>query len=255
MLTRSSLLEKVRRALQQRNIDYLDFSLVPEVVFDLIIKLERPLVLKVLKNIECLKRSSGELLKKVAESLDARPLIIAEYEKQKKIPDNSVGCRFGVHFINCKTFEKLLDNEYPCYYYSRGGLYVRVRILNSQQAREKLRSEGLSRKRVAEIASSCEVSVTLRIFKVLEDCVEPIRINLLEKNSGSGGQVVYRVERSPHDLSVLEESKLVLLGKCRQRLEKEFRQLADFLNVEPVFIDSEQDISEVLRRRLRSQIL
>jgi|GEM_PF-2805999 len=255
-LNKNTIIQLVKQVLNDYNIDYLDFSNIEDIVFDLIIKTNNVIVTKIFKDIECLKKNCAEELKKISNSLCAVPLIISELEKTQKIEDDFVGYRYDIPFVNVRTFEKILIGDYPKYYYKRGGRYVKIKIKDEEKFKQRLLKYGVSRTRIYHILTSSSSGIRLEYLKYVEDCIEPCEIDVFKNIPSVYPELeidkfkVFVTTKTPHIASLIESAKLDVLFFTRDR--KKFLYISDFLSSESEVVPakSKKEILKYIKERL-----
>ncbi len=122
-------------------------------LFDLIArKDENLLLIKLLSNVDSLKREIAYELKALAVQLGGTPVIIGERTSVGELLDGVIYYRYNIPIVTLETFLEYLEGRLPCIYSGPGGVYVRI---NGKVLREKRLEKGLS---LGYVAWHCRVS-------------------------------------------------------------------------------------------------
>lgn len=151
------------------------------------------IILKVYENIDSIRKGQGEELKKLGNVLNANCMIIGEKTKVFALQGNTVYYRYGIPTMDCRTFERLLEDELPLVRYFKGKHIVDIDFERMKGKREKmeLQLEELAEKiGVApesmyrfEKGASTSLETALKIEKALHEKLIK-EIEVLEKESG-----------------------------------------------------------------------
>jgi predicted transcriptional regulator len=253
MLTRQQLLAKLKELLEKYSVDYLDFSEATDIVFDFVVKLQELFIIKVLKDVESLKRDASENLLKVAKSLASSALVVAEFDKKKKIPDNAIGIRYGVPFLNLNTFEKFIQGRKPYIEYTRGGPYIKIKVIDEEKLKEILQKLGASRRRILEIIKNKNARITLAFYRYLEN-KEVVEVESLDPRELCRLELpdepqIVSVVKAPHDTSLLRRRRVEILAKIEENSHMEqFLELSDFLNVEALIVKNTRELEKYVKK-------
>lgn len=156
--------------------------------FDFLAKKKIILLVKVLTNIDSLYEEQAQDLKRIAEVLEAAPVIVGIFAKGEYIHAHTLYERYGIPAVNFETFsETILEQKYPFVYSKKGGFYAHLNSEFLKQLREKhnlslgalAREAGISKKTISdyEKGKGAEVENILRLQKTLGDLLlEPLDI-------------------------------------------------------------------------------
>ncbi|GEM_PF-921148 len=101
---------------------------------------EQILLIKVLSDANAISEAYATEMRKVADYLQASPLIVAE-KAGKRLEDNVVYARLGIYTLNLATFRNTVENQYPFIQSTKAGL---VASIDSRKLRESRERQGLS---------------------------------------------------------------------------------------------------------------
>ena len=101
---------------------------VRSITFDVIARRDRDLLLiKVLRNVDGFSRENGEEMKRVANALDGKPIIVGLHSGGGMLEDGIVYSRFEIPIITPATLEdEFLEGVPPFVMAEPGGLYVKI---------------------------------------------------------------------------------------------------------------------------------
>jgi putative transcriptional regulator len=99
------------------------------------------LLIKVLGNIDALRRESADELKKLSHYFNAVPLIIGSHSKAFQLQNGVVYDRFDLDAVSLRTFKSMLDEEMPSVRYFKGRTSVE---LDADKLREKRKEKDFS---------------------------------------------------------------------------------------------------------------
>ncbi len=100
-------------------------------LFDMLAKRDHELFLiKVLENIDSIKKQQASALKNLAGKLSASCLIIGERTKEYKLMGGVVYERYGIYTINTATLKDALSGNMPLKRYWKGKLIVNPKLPN-----------------------------------------------------------------------------------------------------------------------------
>ena len=147
--------------------------------FDIVAKKgEVILLIKVFINIEALNRRVAIELKKIAIMIDAKPIVVGVKAKNAYLRDDTLYLRYGIVVVSPRTFERMMDGEFPLIYTVRGNYCVHISPEVLVNLRKKM---GLSQRKLAEkvgvskqsiyrYESSGRISLEIanKIFEILE---------------------------------------------------------------------------------------
>jgi len=112
---------------------------------------EQILLIKVLADANAISEEYASEMRKVADYLQASPLIVAE-KAGRKLEDNVVYARLGIYALNLATFKNAVENQHPFIQSTKAGL---VASIDSRKLRESRERQGIS---LAELSRKVGVS-------------------------------------------------------------------------------------------------
>lgn len=101
---------------------------------------EQILLIKILKDANAISKEYAAEMRKIADYVQASPLIIAEKAGQA-LEENVVYARLGIFTLNFTTFKNAVDNKYPFVQSTKAGL---VASIDGKKLRESRERQGLS---------------------------------------------------------------------------------------------------------------
>lgn len=150
------LVSGLTRNLGSRGFDVIECSGFRS-CFDVIAKKrDRLILVKILANIEGLKRTVADELKSTARALNALPLIVGEKMKSHMLEDGIIYERYGIIVSNPQTMNMLLENSVPGIYAKRGKYCV---SLEKEKLTELRQQHGLTQKMLAKMLDVAPHSV------------------------------------------------------------------------------------------------
>ncbi|RLG21189.1 hypothetical protein DRN74_02875 [Candidatus Micrarchaeota archaeon] len=148
------LIQKVVNILDDNDFDILTyFSSCVDIAAQ---KKRLKLLIKVLENIDAMKKEQADDLKKLSAVLYAYPLLIGDHSKKEKLQNGVLYERYNISCLNPETFEETLTGAYPEKTYNRGRLIVEVNGEALKQARIR---KGLSMEELARILNASKESI------------------------------------------------------------------------------------------------
>jgi putative transcriptional regulator len=99
---------------------------------------ERALLIKVLANIDALRRDSAMELKRVGQAFKATPLVVGVKTKAFNLQDEIVYDRYGLNVLNPHTLQSVLEDQLPSVRYFKGRHSVELNGSNLKQMRNNL---------------------------------------------------------------------------------------------------------------------
>lgn len=131
------------------------------------------LLIKILKDANAISKEYAAEMQKIAEYIQASPLIIAEKAGQA-LEENVVYARLGIFTLNLATFKNAVDNKYPFIQSTKAGL---VASIDGKRLRESRERQGLS-------------------------------INDLSRKVGVSHQMIQRYESANAEITVVKATKM-----------------------------------------------
>ncbi|HEX54782.1 MAG: hypothetical protein DRO94_01240 [Candidatus Altiarchaeales archaeon] len=122
---KSQLIDKVVKVLSNAGFQISDCSETRS-CFNIIAKRDVLLFIKIMKNVEGLTKETSIELRRISSLLSAIPLIISEYMKSVMLSDGVIYSRYGIHVMNLRTLERIIDEELPIIYSIRGNYCMRI---------------------------------------------------------------------------------------------------------------------------------
>lgn len=160
--------------------------------FDLVARREeRLLLIKVLSNIDGLRKATADEIKLVAFYLGGAALIVGEKTRDHYLESGVVYLRHGIPTVNLTTFRVYFaENIPPIIYAAHGGLYVsidggflrRTRLKHSISLGELAAELGVSRRTVSKYEEG-QMDISVEIVQRLEEVLDEafaVAIDLLK---------------------------------------------------------------------------
>lgn len=95
--------------------------------FDIIAKDKKHIFLiKIFEYVESLNKKNASDLKEISMHLSATPLIIAKRTKNSEISEDVVYFRYDIPTVNLKTFIRIVEEDFPSIYSTRGNYCVNI---------------------------------------------------------------------------------------------------------------------------------
>ncbi len=187
MKHRQALIHEVRGVLFRAGFKVSHQDIPPGLSFDVAAKRgDTILFIKVLSNIDAFQKESGYSLRKLADSIDASPLLVGERSGLGKLEYGVMYSRFGVPIMSLTTFKDFfLEDIPPLVFAAPGGFYVNLDkevLWRARNEREISLGDlasigGVSRKAIQMYCEgmSATVDVALRLEEYLgEELIVPI---------------------------------------------------------------------------------
>jgi putative transcriptional regulator len=115
--------------------------------FDLAARKEKTFLLKILINIDSFQYEQSRNLALLSKRIEAQPSIIGFQTRYEKLENDIVYERFGLPAFSYETFHNIIENDFPVFQRSRGGLFVEI---NPEKLRNARMKNELSQKELAE---------------------------------------------------------------------------------------------------------
>lgn len=235
------ILESIARILKKAGFEFVELAEIKSRSFDVVAKRGDELYLiKVLYNVDSLKPEVAEELKKLANLLNAVPLVVGERFKSDFLERGVVYTRYGLPVINLATFYDYLVEKIPIFVYSApGGYYVKINEEKIREAREKLgmtigdisKYLGVSRRTVKKYEEGVDTSLetAIKIEKLLgADVIKELDLKSFAKHDFKTteeeiedstlvklkdiGVEVYPVKQAPFDAISGAEGNIIITG-------------------------------------------
>jgi len=265
-MSREDLTSRVRETLINAGFYVSDLYSLRPLGFDLVARRDNSLlIIKFLTNIDSMTDNIAKELKTLSNLLHGIPIIIGERNGTKKLEDDVVYDRCGIHAFTPNTLTNHLLEGIPLEVYAdRGGLYVRLEREKIAQMRKesnisigsfarhlkvsrrtvKMYEEGMNASievalRIEDLLGT-EVTVPIDILKYKPQKIEEIRNNPVEKESFKNFQkeifsilqkVGYKVipmERCPFE-AVSQDKRKILLT-CVDQYDKKLLKKAHIVS-------------------------
>ncbi len=134
MAIKALLYSRGIKAIGERNEEYC---------FDILARRRNDLlVIKVVNDANKITPTAAQGMKRISKFFGALPIIIANEIDGSEIEDDIVYSKFNIPVLNEETFEKMLRENAPLIYVTKGGIYVK---LNSSKLRKSREALGLTR--------------------------------------------------------------------------------------------------------------
>lgn len=237
--------------------------------FDLLARNGQILLVKVLTNIDSLYEEQANDLKRIAEVLNASPILVGLMGRGEYLKEHTIYERHGIPAVIFETFsETVLNHRQPFVYAQRGGFYAHINADFLKKMREKnkfslgdlSREAGVSKKAIQnyESGQGAEVENILRLQDALGDLVlDPIDVfefeqketipiedaTPLEKGiSGRLGDIGFKtasVTKASFKMVSRNKEDVLFTGLMKQPLEKkaqDIHEAADTLEQHGMFV-------------------
>ncbi len=125
---RDGMISGVKDVLAKAGFFLAECRGVRSITFDVVARRDRDLLLiKVLRNVDGFSRENAEEMRRVADALDGKPVIIGLHSGGGMLEDGIVYSRFEIPIITPATLEdEFLEGVPPFVMAEPGGLYVRI---------------------------------------------------------------------------------------------------------------------------------
>jgi len=95
--------------------------------FDILARRDNEIfVIKIYKFIEGITKSNAEEMKNLVVCLSAYLIVLAEESKNSRLNDDVLYSRYDIAVVTHNTFKKILDEEYPFLYSTRGNYCAKI---------------------------------------------------------------------------------------------------------------------------------
>ena len=252
-MLREELLTKVTEVL--READYEIARQYAPSCFDMLAKGRgQILLIKALTNVDSLYEEQADDLKRLAEVLDASPLLIGLSARGGEMRGGTLYERHGIPAVGFETFaETILERKLPIVYAKKGGFYAHINADFLKKFREKqnvslsqlAREAGVSKATIQnyETGEGAEVGTILRLQDALGDLVlDPIDLFEFEEKPeeleprteyerevstrlGSIGFRTMIVTKAAFGIVGRHRDEILLTGMRRQSIEKKAQDI------------------------------
>ncbi|MFH1424947.1 MAG: transcriptional regulator [archaeon] len=183
-MIREELLNKVSQTLREAGYE-VALQCTPS-CFDILARSGHILLVKVLTNVDSLYEEQAEDLKRIADVLDASPLLVGGTARGEMMKESTMYERHGIPAVSFDTFaETIVDKRLPFVYAKKGGFYAHINADFLKKLREKkdlslndlAREAGVSKATIQnyEKGEGAEVDNIFRLQEALGDLVlDPI---------------------------------------------------------------------------------
>ena len=176
---RSSLIEKLRLILLERDFAVSDRDFVGYPIFDIIARREEErFIIKILQNIDTFREANALELMRLSPLVSATPVVVGDRTGSGKLESGVVYYRHSTPILSAETFKDYLDGYGPFISSGPGGFYVSIDGETLRKRREMLgfsigylsNKVGISRRSISLYESGS--AVTIDIFMKLEELLE-----------------------------------------------------------------------------------